>query len=188
MTITIIALAVFALAVFSAIAVFNSLVTLRNRAQNAWRQIDVQLRRRHDLIPNLVETVRGTMKFEQETLTGVIEARNRAVAARDVRDKAVEEDQLTRALGRLFALAENYPQLRSNANAMQLQEELVSTENRIAFARQLYNDLATRYNITTEVFPSNLIARMASFGRLELFEVPEEERTQVPQVNLGLKR
>lgn len=182
----VIILAAFAVVFFSLVALYNNLVNLKNRAQNAWRQIDVQLRRRHDLVPNLVNTVRGTMKFEQETLSRVIEARARAVSAQGVHDKAVEENQLTQALGRLFALAENYPQLRSNQNAMMLQEELSSTENRIGFARQFYNDESTRYNIATETFPSNIVAHAAGFSRRELFEATGEERAQAPAVNLDL--
>lgn len=189
MNITLIAiLALLALAALSFIAMYNNLVGLKNQTHNGWRQIDVQLKRRHDLIPNLVNTVRGAMQFEQETLTRVIEARSRAVSARAIHDKAIEENGLTQALNKLFALAENYPQLRSNQNAMHLQEELVSTENRIGFARQFYNDVATRYNIAMESFPSNGVAGMFGFRRAELFEIPEAERGAVPAVNLDMRR
>src|SRR5688500_13481453 len=120
---------------------FNGLVNLRNQVQNAWAQIDVQLRRRHDLIPNLVNTVRGVMKFEQETLERVMNARARAVGATTISEKGAAEGELSQTLGRLFAVMENYPELKSNQNALQLQEELTATENKIGFARQFYNDL-----------------------------------------------
>jgi len=166
---------------------FNGLVSLKNQTLNGWKQIDVQLKRRYDLIPNLVETVRGVMKFEQQTLTQVIEARNKAMAAQGVADKAVQENMLTGALRQLFALVENYPALRSNENASKLQEELVSTENRIGFARQFYNDIATKFNIAQQVFPTNLIAGMLGFKQAELFEITEASERQTPKVDLNLK-
>ena len=129
-----------------AVAVFNRLVGLRNQTTNGWRQIDVQLKRRHDLIPNLVSTVKGVMEFERDTLTQVVEARARATTATGPADAAVKEGVLTQALGKLFALAESYPQLHANENVRALQEELASTENKIGFARQFYNDIATSYN------------------------------------------
>ncbi|HOU36674.1 MAG TPA: LemA family protein, partial [Candidatus Omnitrophota bacterium] len=154
---------------------------------NGWKQIDVQLKRRYDLIPNLVETVKGIMKFEQDTFTRVIEARNKAVSVQGIADKAVQENILSGALRQLFALVENYPQLKSNENVARLQEELVSTENRIGFARQFYNDIATKFNIAIQSFPSNLIAGMFNFKTAELFEVSDEAQKQAPKVDLNLK-
>ena len=168
------------------IVTYNGLVGLRNQVQNAWKQIDVQLKRRHDLIPNLVNTVKGAMEFERETLERVIQARNTAVNAHGVGETAQAENALTQSLGRLFALAENYPELKSNQNVLQLQEELTSTENKIAFARQLYNDLVMRFNTAQEVFPTNLFARGLGFTRAEFFEIEEAAR-QTPTVDLRLK-
>ncbi len=181
-------LIVVAVVVLWAIMQYNRLVTLRNQVQNGWKQIDVQLKRRHDLIPNLVNTVKGSMEFEQETLQKVIAARNAAVSATGVADAAAKEGALTGALSRLFALAENYPNLKSNENVRALQEELSSTENKIGFARQFYNDIATRFNIVTEVFPANLIAALFGFKRSELFEIQDEHEREVPGVDLSLKK
>jgi LemA protein len=171
-----------------AIAKYNSLVKLRNQTTNGWKQIDVQLKRRHDLIPNLVNTVRGMMEFEQDTLEKVIQARNAAISARGVADAAAKEDMLTSALTKLFALVENYPNLKSNENVKLLQEELTSTENKISFARQFYNDIATTYNTAQQVFPGNIIASMFGFLPVELFEVKTEEERATPTVNLSLKQ
>ncbi len=167
---------------------YNRLVTLRNQVENGWKQIDVQLKRRHDLIPNLVSTVKGYMEFEQETLQKVIAARNAAATATGVADSAAKEGALTGALSRLFALAENYPTLKANENVRQLQEELASTENKIGFARQFYNDIATRFNITQQVFPGNIIAGIFGFQRSELFEVRDAAEREVPNVDLSLKK
>jgi len=167
---------------------YNKLVTLRNQVQNGWKQIDVQLKRRHDLIPNLVNTVKGYMQYEQETLDKVIQARNAATTASGVADSAVKENALTGALGRLFALAENYPTLKANENVKQLQEELSSTENKIGFARQFFNDIATKFNIAQQVFPANFIARMFDFKPSELFEVTEAGERAVPNVDLSLQK
>jgi LemA protein len=167
---------------------YNSLVTLRNQVQNGWKQIDVQLKRRHDLIPNLVSTVKGYMEFEQETLQKVINARNAATTATGVADAAAKENALSGVLSRLFALAENYPILKANENVRQLQEELASTENKIGFARQFYNDIATKFNIGQQVFPGNLIASLFKFQPAELFEVTEAAAREVPTVNLSLKK
>jgi len=166
---------------------YNSLVALKNQTLNGWKQIDVQLKRRHDLIPNLVETVKGAMNFEQSTLTKVIQARNSAIAAQGIADKAAQENMLTGALRQLFALVENYPTLKSNENVAKLQEELVSTENRIGFARQLYNDIATKYNIAQQSFPTNLIAGAFGFSNAELFEVTEAAEREVPKVDLKIQ-
>ena len=149
---------VLAVLVLWLILIYNGLVRLKNRVQNAWQQIDVQLKRRHDLIPNLVNTVRGAMQFERDTLERVITARNRAAGARSPGEAGPAEGELTRAIGRLFALMENYPDLKSNRNVLQLQEELTSTENRVGFARQLYNDLVAQFNTRQEVFPASLLA------------------------------
>ena len=166
---------------------YNNLITLKNQVTNAWKQIDVQLKRRHDLIPNLIASVKGEMQFEQDTLEKVIQARNSAVAARGVADSADKENQLTQTLNRLFALAENYPNLKANENVRALMEELSSTENKIGFARQFYNDLATRFNIAQQVFPDNLIAQAFKFQTVELFEITVPAEREAPQVDLGLR-
>jgi len=164
---------------------YNSLVALRNRVRNAWHQIDVQLKRRHDLIPNLVNTVKGYMKYEQETLEKIIQARARALSAKGMKEKAKAEGELSGLLTRLFALFENYPELKANENVLKLQEELTTTENQIAFARQFYNDIVMRYNTKIQSFPSNLIAGMFGFRPKEFFEIPEEEK-EAPEVDLSL--
>ena len=181
-------LAIAVLAAIWVVARYNGLITLRNQVQNGWKQIDVQLKRRHDLIPNLVNTVKGAMQFEQETLAKVIQARNAAVGAAGVADSAAKENVLTGALGRLFALAESYPALKSNENVKQLQEELASTENKIGFARQFYNDIATKFNIAQQVFPANIIAGIFRFLPAELFEISEAAERNVPNVDLSLKK
>ncbi len=169
------------------IIIYNGLVSLRNQVQNAWKQIDVQLKRRHDLIPNLVSTVKGAMEFEKETLEKVIEARNKAVSASGVAEKGMAENMLTQALGRLFALVENYPNLKSNQNILQLQEELTSTENRISFARQFYNDSVMQFNTKQELFPSNIIASTFGFKQSEYFQA-EEAAKETPKVDLSMRR
>lgn len=167
---------------------YNGLIALRNQTTNGWKQIDVQLKRRHDLIPNLVNTVKGQMQFEQDTLEKVIQARNAAVSAHGVADAAAKENVLTGALSKLFALVENYPQLRSNENVKQLQEELTSTENKVTFARQFYNDIATKFNTEQQQFPGNIIAGMFGFTPSELFEITEAGERAVPMVDLNLKK
>jgi LemA protein len=169
------------------VATYNGLVTLKNQVANAWKQIDVQLQRRHDLIPNLVNAVRGYMEFERDTLERVMAARARAVAATGAQAQAQAEGELTQALGRLFAVVENYPDLKANQNVLQLQEQLTTTENQLGFARQLYNDLVMRFNIKQTVLPTSLFARMLGFTPAEYFNVPEEARA-VPQVDLSLGR
>jgi LemA protein len=156
-----------------AIAQYNGLVALRRQTSNAFAQIDVQLKRRYDLIPNLVETVKGYMKHEQDTLEKVILARNRALSANTVQDKAAAEGQLTTALHGIFALSESYPELRSNENMLSLQEELKSTENKISFARQYFNDIVTRYNTALETFPSSIFANMGGMKPKDLFEIED---------------
>jgi LemA protein len=179
------------IAVFGAIWAiwrYNNLVSLRNQVGNGWKQIDVQLKRRHDLIPNLVAAVKGEMQFEQDTLEKVIQARNSAVAARGVADTADKENALTQTLSRLFALAENYPTLKANEQVKTLMEELSSTENRIGFARQFYNDIATKFNIARETFPTNLFANMFGFAPAELFQIQDAADRQVPTVDLSMSK
>ncbi|MEX2271724.1 MAG: LemA family protein [Vicinamibacterales bacterium] len=186
MTALLVVVVIAAVVLFWAIAVYNRLIGLRNQKDNGWRQIDVQLKRRHDLVPNLVQTVRGAMEFERDTLTSVMEARARAVAASGPAEAGRREGELTQALGRLFALAESYPQLKANENVKMLQEELSATENKVGFARQFYNDIATKYNIARETFPSNVIASSFAFTRAELFEITEPGERAVPKVDLSL--
>lgn len=181
-----VALGILALVAVWLVTTYNGLVTLNNQVKNAWHQIDVQLKRRHDLIPNLVSTVKGVMGFEQETLEKVIQARNAAITAQGVAASAQAEAGLTQALGKLFALSEAYPELKSNQNALQLQEELTATENKIAFARQFYNDLVMRFNTSIQVFPNNMIAGNLGFKTAESFEVDYLER-ETPQINLSLR-
>src|SRR3954470_22073440 len=164
-------LGLIAILVVWAIAVYNRLVGLRNQVLNGWRQIDVQLKRRHDLIPNLVNAVRGSMDFERDTLTAVMDARARALTATGPADAAQKEGQLSQALGRLLAVAENYPTLKSNENVKMLQKDLSGTENKVVFARQFYNDIATKFNTAQQVFPTNLFASALGFKPAELFEI-----------------
>lgn len=180
-------LAVLAAVLAWLILIYNGLVSIRNDTQSAWKQIDVQLKRRHDLIPNLVSTVKGAMEFEQDTLEKVISARAKAVSAGTPASKADAENMLTQALGKLFAVMENYPALKSNQNVMQLQEELTSTENRIAFARQLYNDLVANFRTRIQVFPNNIVSSMFNFQSEEYFGAEAAERA-VPGVNLSLRK
>ncbi len=168
------------------IFIYNRLVSLKNEVHNAWKQIDVQLKRRHDLIPNLVSTVKGAMEFEQDTLEKVILARARAVSAVSVHEKAEAENMLTQALGRLFAVVENYPSLRSNENIVRLQEELTTTENRIGFARQFYNDLVANFRTKLEVFPNNIIASMFGFEKEEYYSAEDVEKA-VPLADISIR-
>ena len=179
-----IVLGIIVLLVIVVIAIYNSLVQKRIRCREAWSQIDVQLKRRYDLIPNLVETVKGYAAHERETLERVIQARNAAIAVGgdDVKGQAQAENFLTGALRQLFALSESYPDLKANQNFMQLQEELTSTENRIAFARQHYNDTAAIYNTAREKFPNNVIAGTFKFQARDYFELEEPAEREVPQV------
>jgi len=170
-----------------AIASYNSLVGMRNEVLNGWRQIDVQLKRRHDLIPNLVNAVRGSMEFERDTLTAVMDARAKALTATGPLDAAAKEGQLTQAVGRLLAVAESYPTLKSNDNVKMLQEELSATENKVGFARQFYNDIVTKFNTAQQVFPANLVAGALGFRPSELFEITEAADRDVPVVDLSRK-
>jgi len=156
-----------------AIGMYNSLISLRNRCDNSWAQVDVQLKRRYDLIPNLVETVKGYAKHEREVFQNVTEARAKAINASTVKDQGQAENQLSGALKTLFAVAENYPELKANQNFLMLQEELAGTEGKIAYARQFYNDTVMKFNMKQQVFPSNLIAKMFNFKEKEYFELEE---------------
>jgi len=184
---------VLVLVVMFIVGIYNTLVTLRNRFKNAWAQIDVQLKRRYDLIPNLVETAKGYIKHERGTLEAVIAARNAASQANiqvtanpadpaAMKQLVTAETSLTGALGRLFAVAEAYPDLKANQTMMQLMEELTSTENKVAFARQAYNDSVMAYNTKREMFPSNIIAGMFNFAAAELFVVEKPEQREAPKV------
>jgi LemA protein len=177
-----------------AVGIYNRLVNERNRVRNAFAQIDVQLTRRHDLIPNLVEAVKGYMKHERETLEAVVQARNRAVSSLDtakadpanaaaIKELGASEGALASALGRLFALSEAYPDLKANQNMMQFQEELSTTENKVAFARQAFNDAVLSYNNTAENFPNNVIANSFNFELASFLEIESEEKREVPEVS-----
>ncbi len=192
--IAIIVIVVLLIAGFYLIGLYNKLVRLRGRWQNAFAQIDVQLQRRHDLIPNLVETAKGYMAHERETLEAVIQARNQAMAALKAAEAAPGDpnamNQLARgegaldgALGRLFAVMESYPDLKANQNMMQLSEELTTTENKVAFSRQAYNDAVTTYNIYIATFPPVLFAGMLGFKGAQLLEVESEEARKAPKVS-----
>ncbi len=181
---------------FWVIGAYNGLVALKNQVANAWKQIDVQLKRRHDLIPNLVNTVKGAMQFEKETLEAVISARNKAIAVQSaggpagpsVAQTAAAETQLSGALGKLFAVVEAYPDLKATGNVAQLQEELTSTENKIAFARQLYNDTATEYNTKQQQFPTSLVAGMAGAKNAELWEITDATERENVNVDLSMPK
>jgi LemA protein len=186
----IILLVILAVIVLWVISAYNTLIRLKNAVFNAWKQIDVQLKRRYDLIPNLVETVKGAMQFERDTLEAVVKARNQAIQVNQsnagVGSVAAAETQLTGALHRLLAVVEAYPQLKATGNVAQLQEELTSTENKIAFARQLYNDTATQYNTKQMQFPTNLVAGLAKATPAELWEITDVAERATPKVDLSL--
>src|SRR6266550_2299041 len=171
---------------------YNGLISLKNQTVNAFKQIDVQLKRRHDLIPNLVNAVKGAMDFEKSTLEAVIQARNQAVKVNAAGPEAIKqisqaENALSGALSRLMVVVEQYPQLKATGNVSQLQEELTSTENRIAFARQLYNDTATQYNTKQQQFPTALVAGLAKAQPADLWEIEDKAERDVPQVDLSMK-
>ncbi|MDX1921067.1 MAG: LemA family protein [Candidatus Caenarcaniphilales bacterium] len=173
---------IFVLAVF-VMGTFNSLVTARNQVKNAWSQIDVQLKRRHDLIPNLIETVKGYMNHERETLEAVTKMRQQAInITGDINQQAQIENMLSQSLKSLFAVSENYPDLKANQNFLSLKEELSSTENKIAFARQFYNDSVMKLNNAVQMFPGNLIAGMFGFQTEQSFEIENQNEKEVPQV------
>ena len=164
------------------VGMYNALVRLRNEGKNAWAQIDVQLKRRHDLIPNLVETAKGYMTHERETLEAVVQARNLAAKSEGAGEASKTESALGSALGQFFVVVERYPDLKANQNFLALQEELASTENRIGFARQAYNDAVTTYNTATETVPKNIVAGMFGFKRMDLFEIGVAAEREVPKV------
>ncbi len=182
MTATFIVLGVLAALAFWAIAIYNRLQRRRIGANGAWADIDVQLKRRYDLIPNLVETVKGYAGHERQTLESVVKARQQAIDASSIGEHARAENVLTGALRQLFAVAEAYPNLKANQNFLQLQEELASTENKIGFARQHYNDSVGQYNETIATFPSNVVAGMFNFKSMEFFELEEAAQRQAPKV------
>ncbi len=180
LTIGVIAVGVIAILWF--VLTYNGLITWRTRVRDAWAQIDVQLKRRHDLIPNLVNTVKGYLKHEREVLENVTKARQQAVDVSGIADTARAENVLTQALRQLFAVAENYPELKANQNMLALQEELTSTENKIAYARQFYNDAVMTYNVTTQKIPANIVAGMFDFRPEEFFELEEPAEREAPVV------
>lgn len=164
---------------------YNALVRLKNQIANAWAQIDVQLKRRHDLIPNLIETVKGYMHHERETLENITSARSKAMGATTVAERSAAETGLSQALGRFYAVAEGYPDLKANQNFLALQEELTATENRIAFARQSYNDQVLFYNNKIQMFPSNLIATWFKYAKEVFFEVEDKAQREAPKVDFS---
>ncbi|MFP4568039.1 MAG: LemA family protein [Candidatus Woesearchaeota archaeon] len=161
------------------VSIYNGLIRLKNQVKNAWAQIDVQLKRRNDLIPNLVETVKGYAKHEKEVFENVTKARSAVMSAGGVEEKAQASNQLSDTLKSLFAVAENYPQLKANENFLQLQEELTGTENKIAYSRQHYNDMVMRFNTKIELFPNNIFAGVLNFKQEEMFKALEEEKKNV---------
>lgn len=171
--------------VVAVIGMYNSLVRLRNQVDNAWSQIDVQLKRRHDLIPNLIETAKGYMQHERGTLEAVTNARSQAMGAKGVADAAKAEGVLGRALSKFLLTVEAYPDLKANQNFLALQEELSSTENKIAFSRQAYNDQVLFFNNKTQMFPSNIIASMFNFAKRDFFEIEDSAEKAVPKVSFG---
>jgi LemA protein len=187
MAFAIVLLAIVVILIFIGIGIYNGLVGARNQTKNAWAQIDVQLKRRHDLIPNLVEAVKGYMEHERGTLEAVTNARNLAqsLANAGIAERAKAEGDLGGALSRLLAVAENYPTLKANENFLSLQEELASTENKISFSRQFYNDSVLKFNNMIQMFPSNVIASMGGFKEGDFFEVKVEEEREVPKVSFS---
>ena len=178
-------LAVVVGAVLALIGFYNSLVRLRNQVKNAWAQIDVQLKRRYDLIPNLVETAKGYMKHERQTLENITQARSRAMGAGSVGEKGRAEGALSGAISKFFLVVENYPDLKANQNFLAVQEELTSTENKIAFARQSYNDQVLFVNNKIQMFPSNIVAGMFNFKVGEYFELEDESEKAAPKVDFS---
>jgi LemA protein len=170
------------LAILFVVGIYNGLIRLRNQVENAWSQIDVQLKRRHDLIPNLVETAKGYMQHERGTFEAITEARSRAMGAHGPAEASKAEGALTEALSKFMLVVENYPDLKANANFLSLQETLTSTENKIAFARQGYNDQVLFYNNKIQMFPSNIIAGMFNFAKREFFEIENKAEREVPKV------
>jgi LemA protein len=178
-------LVVVVLVIFYFVGIYNALIRLRNQVKNAWSQIDVQLKRRHDLIPNLVETAKGYMQHERETLENITKARSQAMSAQGVGEKSKAEGLLSGAISRFLLVVENYPDLKANQNFLALQEELTSTENKIAFARQAYNDQVLFFNNKIQMFPSNIVAQMFNFQKEEFFEIEEEKEREAPKVDFS---
>jgi len=183
--IPVVLLGIVVLLVLAAIGIYNSLVRLRNQVDNAWSQIDVQLKRRHDLIPNLVETAKGYMTHERGTFEAITQARSAAMGARTVSEAAQAEGRLQDALSKFMLVVENYPDLKANQNFLALQEELTSTENKIAFARQNYNDQVLFYNNRIQMFPSNIVAGMFTFTKRDFFEVQSAAERETPKVSFA---
>lgn len=178
----IILLVILVIVVFYVIGLYNSLIRLKNQVGNGWSQIDVQLKRRHDLIPNLIETCKGYMKHEKETLENITNARSNAMGADSVSDKSSAESALSGTISKFMLVVENYPDLKANANFISLQEELSSTENKIAFSRQNYNDQVLFFNNKIEMFPSNIIAGSFNFTQADFFEIEDKTEREVPEV------
>ncbi|MHC4842931.1 MAG: LemA family protein [Planctomycetota bacterium] len=185
MYIAIIVIAAIALLVFFIIGIYNALIRLRNQVDNAWSQIDVQLKRRHDLIPNLVETAKGYMQHERETFETITNARSKAMGAKSVTDASQAEGALGEALSKFMLVVENYPDLKANQNFLALQEELTSTENKISFARQSYNDQVLFFNNKIQMFPSNIVAGMFNFAKRDFFEIEVPAEREVPKVSFS---
>ena len=181
----IVVLIVVVLLVIFVIGIYNALVRLRNQVDNSWSQIDVQLKRRHDLIPNLVETAKGYMKHERETFEAITNARSQAMGAKSVADSAKAEGALGEALSKFLLVVENYPDLKANQNFLSVQEELTSTENKISFARQSYNDQVLFFNNKIQMFPSNIIANMFNFSKRDFFELEVAAEREVPKVSFS---
>ena len=171
--------------IMAVIGIYNALVRLRNQVDNAWSQIDVQLKRRHDLIPNLIETAKGYMKHERETFEAITEARSKAMGASSVADASKAEGMLGEALSKFMLVVENYPDLKANQNFLALQEELISTENKISFARQSFNDQVLSFNNKIQMFPSNIIAGMFGFVKRDFFEIQVAAEREVPKVSFS---
>jgi LemA protein len=178
----IIVLVILVVLVLWVVGMYNGLVRLRNQVKNAWSQIDVQLKRRHDLIPNLIETAKGYMKHERDTLDSVTKARTQAVEAKGVANQAQAEGELNNAISRFMLVVENYPDLKASQNFLSLQEELASTENKVGFSRQFYNDQVLLFNVKIESVPTNIIANMFGFKQAEFFEIEEPTEREVPKV------
>jgi LemA protein len=187
MAVLLVLLGIIVLVVVWLVGMYNSLVGLRNQVKNAWAQIDVQLKRRHDLIPNLVETAKGYMQHERGTLDSVTNARSRAMGADSVGDKAKAEGELSGAISRFMLVVENYPDLKANQNFLALQEELTSTENKIAFSRQAYNDQVLFYNNKIQMFPSSVVAGMFNFQQSDFFELEDKGDREAPKVDFSQK-
>ena len=176
-TVIVVVLVIVVLLVLYLVSIYNKLVNSRNKVDNQFSQIDIQLKRRTDLIPNLVETVKGYAKHEENTFKEVVEARNKAVSANSINEKIDANNELTGALNKLFALSESYPELKANENFLSLQSDLKETEDKITYSRQFYNDSAMQFNNIVEMFPSNIVANMFHFKKYEYFKIAEEEKS-----------